>query len=59
MSPFSVLSSFVDFLQPSLYICLVSISASPLVWNVVGQNEYKSLSETHRGARRGTILGVL
>ncbi|KAJ7482189.1 phospholipid methyltransferase-domain-containing protein [Mycena galericulata] len=61
MSPLGVLSSFVDFSQPSLYICLVSISASPLVWNVVGQNEYKNHTLAKLiGARVAcTILGVL
>ncbi|KAF8914644.1 phospholipid methyltransferase-domain-containing protein [Mucidula mucida] len=33
--------SCIDWRQPSLYASLVSIMASPLIWNIVARNEYK------------------
>ncbi|KAK1220396.1 Phosphatidyl-N-methylethanolamine N-methyltransferase [Marasmius sp. AFHP31] len=50
----------VDWSERSLYICLASIGASPLVWNIVGRNEYRNKTLTRIvGPRVGcTLLGV-
>ncbi|KAJ7740195.1 phospholipid methyltransferase-domain-containing protein [Mycena maculata] len=60
MSPFGAASNLLDLSQTSLYICLISITASPLAWNVIGRNEYKNKTLTKLiGARVAcTILGV-
>ncbi|KAL0573656.1 Phosphatidyl-N-methylethanolamine N-methyltransferase [Marasmius crinis-equi] len=49
----------VDWSRSSLYFCLASIGASPLVWNVVARNEYRNKTLTRLvGARVGCgILG--
>ncbi|KAJ7982964.1 phospholipid methyltransferase [Mycena polygramma] len=54
------LSTYVDLSKPSLYVCLVSIAASPLAWNLIGRNEYKHHTLTKLiGARVAcTVLGV-
>ncbi|KAF7299354.1 Phosphatidyl-N-methylethanolamine N-methyltransferase [Mycena indigotica] len=53
-------SALVDLSRPSLYISLVSISASPIVWNIIGRNEYKNHTLTKLiGARTAcSILGT-
>ncbi|THU77251.1 phospholipid methyltransferase [Dendrothele bispora CBS 962.96] len=57
---FVLLASYVDWTKGSLYVSLVSITASPLLWNVVARNEYRNKTLTKRmGARSGcTALGV-
>ncbi|KAF8211477.1 phospholipid methyltransferase-domain-containing protein [Mycena galopus ATCC 62051] len=54
------LSTLVDLSQPSLYVCLVSITASPLGWNLIGRNEYKNqtLTKLIGGRISCTILGT-
>ncbi|ESK84394.1 methylene-fatty-acyl-phospholipid synthase [Moniliophthora roreri MCA 2997] len=58
--PLELFSSFIDLTQPSLYISLLSVGASPLVWNLVGRNEYRNRTLTKAvGARIGcAILGI-
>ncbi|KAJ7157850.1 phospholipid methyltransferase-domain-containing protein [Mycena crocata] len=61
MSPvLTYIPTFVNLSQPSLYVSLASITVGPLVWNVVGQNEYKNRTLTKViGARVAcTVLGV-
>ncbi|KAJ8088103.1 Phosphatidyl-N-methylethanolamine N-methyltransferase [Marasmius tenuissimus] len=50
----------VDWSEKSLYVCLASISASPLVWNIVSRNEYRNQTLTRTvGPRVGCAsLGV-
>ncbi|KAJ7704473.1 phospholipid methyltransferase-domain-containing protein, partial [Mycena rosella] len=58
-------SAYVDSSQASLYICLISIAASPLAWNVIGRNGAVAQYKHHTlmkliGARVAcTILGVV
>ncbi|KAJ7367968.1 phospholipid methyltransferase-domain-containing protein [Mycena albidolilacea] len=54
------LATLVDLSQPSLFVCLFSITASPLAWNLIGRNEYKNHTLTNLiGARISfTILGT-
>ncbi|KAF9258768.1 phospholipid methyltransferase [Marasmius fiardii PR-910] len=51
--------SHVVWSKSSLYVCLASIAASPLVWNLVGRNEYRNKTLTRLvGPRVGcAILG--
>ncbi|KAJ7064796.1 phospholipid methyltransferase [Mycena amicta] len=60
LSVLASLTALVDFSKPSLYVCLVSIGASPLGWNLIGRNEYKHRTLTKLiGARLScTILGI-
>ncbi|KAJ7079626.1 phospholipid methyltransferase-domain-containing protein [Mycena belliarum] len=55
------LSAYVDPYQRSLYVCLISIAASPLAWNVIGRNEYKNhtLSKLVGARVACTILGIM
>ncbi|KAJ8088101.1 Phosphatidyl-N-methylethanolamine N-methyltransferase [Marasmius tenuissimus] len=47
----------VDWSKKSLYVCLASIGASPLVWNIVGRNEYRNKTLTRIvGPRVGCAL---
>ncbi|KAJ7166591.1 phospholipid methyltransferase-domain-containing protein [Mycena filopes] len=50
----------IDFSRPSLYISLLSIAANPLMWNLIGRNEYKNRTLSRLiGARLAcSILGV-
>ncbi|KAJ7041139.1 phospholipid methyltransferase [Mycena alexandri] len=52
--------TIVDWSQTSLYVSLFSIAASPLLWNLIGRNEYKNRTLTKLiGARTACfILGV-
>ncbi|CAK5271417.1 unnamed protein product [Mycena citricolor] len=53
-------SHWVDFSRRSLYISLLSIAANPLLWNIIGRNEYKNRTLSRRfGARiSSTVLGI-
>ncbi|KAL0059980.1 Phosphatidyl-N-methylethanolamine N-methyltransferase, partial [Marasmius tenuissimus] len=36
----------VDWSEWSLYVCLATIGASPLAWNIVSRNEYRNKTLT-------------
>ncbi|THU75861.1 phospholipid methyltransferase [Dendrothele bispora CBS 962.96] len=57
---FVLLASDTDWSKGSLHASLVSITVSPLLWNVVARNEYRNKTLTKcMGARSGcTALGV-
>ncbi|KAJ6562805.1 phospholipid methyltransferase-domain-containing protein [Mycena vulgaris] len=55
------LLAYIDLSKLSFYVCLISITASPLAWNVIGRNEFKNHTLTKLiGARVAcTILGTM
>ncbi|KAJ7886732.1 phospholipid methyltransferase-domain-containing protein [Mycena leptocephala] len=54
-------STIIDLSRVSLYVCLISITANPLLWTLIVQNEYKNRTLTKLiGARVACVsLGVV